>query len=109
MRWEVSTFEPTVAAFKEGESKVFGGHTNLIGAKHPWFSGMSDEIMDLRQYCESLLLVAADQQDSSGATYHDTRIHDRRRAVQDSKVLRTGSCEIEYSTPGFPIDVDLER
>ena len=58
MRCAVSTFDPTVAAFILGDRIELGGQMTLIGARQPWFKGMSEEIMDRRQYIIPLYITA---------------------------------------------------
>lgn len=49
--WDVSVVQPTVAAVLDGDRIVFSGQITLMGVRQPWFNGMSDEIIDRRQYC----------------------------------------------------------
>lgn len=43
-RWLVSTLPPTTAAWPEGDRKDPLGMITVIGARQPWFRGMSCEI-----------------------------------------------------------------
>ena len=46
----VSTFPPTTAALSEGDRNEFFGIRTSTGLRQPWFSGMSSDIRDRKQY-----------------------------------------------------------
>lgn len=49
MRCDVSTLPPTTAALSDGERKDLGGMRTVIGARQPWFRGMSALMRERRQ------------------------------------------------------------